>query len=84
VSNRGFEGVSDFCRESLRHAAILCVAVRNSGSRCRAAAVSVGEKAPMKDEVCSTICTDLKMSGISGAESACERFCAMLRIQNIS
>lgn len=72
--------MSDFCREGLRHPAILCVALRNSGSDCKVVAGSVGEKAPMNDEVCSWTFVERNMLGMGAGEGDRGRFEDMFRI----
>jgi hypothetical protein len=70
-------GIKDFCRERFRHAAILCVAVRNSGSVCSASAERRGEKAAWKADVCSWIVEERNISGIGVAEGERSLFNAM-------
>jgi hypothetical protein len=53
-------GIKDFWRERFRHATILCVAVLNSGSCWSALVERLGENAPMKEDVCSSVLVDLK------------------------
>jgi hypothetical protein len=58
----------------LRHPAILCVALRNSGRDWSVVAGSVGEKAPMKDEVCSWTLVERNMLGTGGGDGDRGRF----------